>query len=238
MKKLIIILTFIFSANLVSAQAFEITALEQTSENLIVHYNLMDTTANRTYTVFLYKNGTEPLKKVKGDVGISVKPGVNNRITWSAKEELGADFKGSLELEVRGKVYVPFLEFEGFPEGKKVRRGKSYFYSWEGSSRSKILNFDLYKGDHLEYALPEVANTGGAELIIPTSVKPGRYKFIVTDAKNKDLVVESPEIIIKPKLPLPVKLIPLALAGGGYMLISSNAEDPPLDGPPPVPSNN
>ena len=179
---------------------------------------------------------------VKEDVGIAVQPGQNLKIVWSAKEELGPDFNGSIELEVRGKVYVPFLKLEGFPEDKVVRRGKSYFYSWEGSSRSKILNFDLYQDGELKYSLPEVANTGGAELIIPTSVKTGRYTFLISDTKNKDLTIESPTLIVKPKVPFYLKVLPVALIGASYPFWPEGGNTNPdpeanfLDTPPDPPN--
>ncbi len=240
-KYLLVLFTCIYSA-LVFSQEFSMTTIEQTPENLIVHYDLLDTTKNRTYTVYLYlltDSTIAPVKEVSGDVGLEVQPGVNNKITWNAKKELGNDFKGSIQLEVRGKVYVPFIEFEGFPENKELKRGKTYEFAWTGKSSSNILDFKLYKGEDLMAILPEVANTGDAKIQLPSSLKPGKYKFYVTDSRNKDQEVHSPIFVVKPKFPLFLKAIPLVAAGAvGYFLLSKEEDTSfNVEGPPDVPNN-
>ena len=242
MKKYIIILfVFLYSIDGLS-QEFEMTTIEQTPENLIVHYDLLDTTKDRSYTVYLYlltDSTIAPVKEVSGDVGLEVRPGVNNQIVWNAKKELGPDFRGSIQLEVRGKVYIPFIEFEGFPENKELKRGKTYEFAWTGTSSSNILDFKLYKGDELMAILPEVANTGDAQILLPSSLKPGKYKFYITDSRNKDQEVHSPIFVIKPKFPLFLKAIPLVAAGAvGYFLLSKEKETSfNVEGPPDLPSN-
>ncbi len=242
MKKYILIL-FIISVSIKGySQEFEITTIEQTPENLIVHYDLVDTTSNRFYTVYLYlltDSTIAPVKEVTGDVGLETKPGINNKISWNAKKELGPDFIGSIQLEVRGKVYVPFIEFEGFPENKELKRGKTYEFAWTGKSSSNILDFKLYRGDELKAVLPEVANTGDAKIHLPSSMKPGKYRFFITDSRNKDQEVHSPIFIIKPRLPWPIKAVPLLGAGAaGYFLLNQDTDDSfDVEGPPDVPSN-
>ena len=144
MKKYLIILSiFVYSLNGFS-QEFNITTIEQTPDNLIVHYDLLDTTQGRYYTVYLYlltDSTIAPVKEVSGDVGLEVRPGANNKISWNAKKELGNNFKGKIQLEVRGKVYIPFIEFEAFPANKELKRGKKYKFAWSGKSSSNILNF-------------------------------------------------------------------------------------------------
>lgn len=225
------------------SQQFEITTIEQTEENLIVHYDLIDTTSERFYSVYLYlltDSTIAPVKEVKGDVGLEVRPGVNNKITWAAKKELGPDFKGSIQLEVRGKVYVPFIEFESFPAEKDLKRGKTYEFAWEGRSSSNILEFKLYRGDEMKAILPEIANTGDAKIHIPGSLKPGKYRFFITDSRNRDQEVHSPYFYVRPRIPWPLKVIPLILLGGGatYLILEGTTEDPPgVDTPPNVPQN-
>src|SRR5690348_4468582 len=95
-----------------SAQEFAIKKIEITAEQVVVHYDLIDTTRYRTYTIRVYSSADKflaPLAKLAGDAGLEVKPGVNKKIVWNSKEELGASFIGNVELEVRGRVYIPFI---------------------------------------------------------------------------------------------------------------------------------
>lgn len=243
MKKGIINILLLFMAFTGFCQQFEITTIEQTPEDLIVHYDLIDTTRDRTYTVYLYlltDSTIAPVKHASGDVGLEVRPGVYKSIRWNAKKELGASFKGSVQLEVRGKVYVPFIEFEGFPSNQPLKRGKSYDFAWTGKSSSNILEFKLYRGGELTAVLPEVANTGNAKIEMPKSVKPGKYRFYITDSRNKDQEVHSPVFVIKPAIPWPLKVIPAALLGSGatFLILNANKEDPPgVENPPDIPDN-
>ncbi|XOV93550.1 MAG: hypothetical protein ACFHWX_02345 [Bacteroidota bacterium] len=225
------------------SQEFDITIIEQTQDNLIVHYDLLDTTQDRTYSVYLYlltDSTIAPVKEAYGDVGLEVRPGINNKITWNARKQLGPNFKGSIELEVRGKVYIPFIEFEGFPENQVLKRGKTYTFAWDGKSSSNILEFKLYRGDELKAVLPEVANTGDANIEMPNSIKPGKYRFYITDSRNKDQEVHSPVFIVKPRIPFLLKVVPLVVAGGVATYFITRppiVDDPDVEGPPAVPAN-
>src|SRR6266849_543249 len=85
-----------------AAQEFSIRKVEMTGESIILHYDLVDTVKARTYTIDAYSSTDSylsPLKQVKGDVGLEVKPGTGKKITWSSREELGTTFKGDIEIE-------------------------------------------------------------------------------------------------------------------------------------------
>src|SRR6478609_6851435 len=178
-----------FMAN---AQEFSIKKIELTSQSVILHYDLIDTVKSRIYTIHVYSSKDSylaPLQKIKGDAGLEVRPGQNKKIEWSSKEELGAAFHGDIELEIRGRVYIPFIRFEGFQDGQVIKRGKPKTITWSGGTRQNILNFTLYKtdpkGDRYVEVIPNVANSGTYDLIIPTSVKSGKgYYFLVSDSKN------------------------------------------------------
>src|SRR6267142_1510893 len=126
----------------VAAQDFSITLVELTPESLVVHYDLADTTRNRTYTVSMYSSSNNfltPLTKATGDIGLQVKPGINRRIVWDAKGELGGLFDGEVELEIKGRIYVPFLRFEGFQAIEVKKRATPFLVKWSGGSRQNIL---------------------------------------------------------------------------------------------------
>ncbi|MEJ0058048.1 MAG: hypothetical protein WDN75_21785 [Bacteroidota bacterium] len=117
--------------------------MEITAESIILHYDLIDTIKARTYTINVYSskdNYLAPLQKIKGDAGLEVRPGQNRKITWNSKEELGPAFKGDVELEIRGRVYIPFVKFEGFQDQQVIKRGKAKTITWSGGTRQNILN--------------------------------------------------------------------------------------------------
>ncbi|MEI9918444.1 MAG: hypothetical protein WDO14_06530 [Bacteroidota bacterium] len=222
MRKHLLLITIIALAwsGHVHAQEFNIKLTEITPEQIIVHYDLVDTTKNRTYTVYVYSsrdNFLAPLTKVNGDIGLEVKPGLNHKIAWDSKAELGPTFNGSVELEVRGRVYVPFLRFTGFQDVKSVKRGVPFLIKWTGGTRQNILDFQLYKDNKLVYTFPNVPNASEYKLLIPTSVKSGKdYYLKVSDTKNKDQVVLTSKFQVKPKVPFLLKALPVVVIGATY----------------------
>src|SRR6188768_255709 len=93
----IVLVLLLASAFAVRAQEFTIKKVEITGESVILHYDLIDTVKARTYSINLYSSKDSylaALQKVKGDVGLEVRPGVNKKIIWNSKEELGPVFHG------------------------------------------------------------------------------------------------------------------------------------------------
>jgi hypothetical protein len=209
--------------------------MEITPESLSIYYDLIDTTKNHVYTVMVFSskdNFLNPLQKVKGDVGLEVRPGSNRKVIWNAKEELGPTFKGEMELEVRGRVYVPFIKFNDFSEGRVFKRGKSTALTWAGGTRQNILNFKLYKGEELVTVIPNVANSGSYELTLPTSVKPGEgYHFVVADSKNKDQMMITPKFAVRRKVPLLLKALPVIMIGAAIPLLLPEPAPKELESP-------
>lgn len=207
-------LAFLYGA--VNAQEFTIKQLEIGGQLLTVHYDLIDTTKNRTYTIFVYAsvdNFTAPLTKLTGDAGLEVRPGTNKKVSVNVKEEFPG-FEGELELEVRGRVYVPFIRFEGFEDVQIRKRGVPFIVKWSGGTRQNILNFQLYQGERLAHTFPNVANAFEYKVLLPNSVRPGDdYYFRISDTKNRDQVVITPKFTVKRKVPLAVKAIPIVILG-------------------------
>lgn len=209
------------------AQNFSITKLERTGGNLIIHYNLSDTVSRRTYTVSVFASTdeyTNPLTKVTGDIGLEVKPGPDRRIVWDAMSELGATFSGDVAIEVRGKVFVPFIRLDGFDDYRKFKRNKSYNITWTGGRGNNVLNFDLYRGEKKVASYPNIANVGHYTMKF-AKIKPGRnYKLKITDSKNKDDVIYSAPFTIRAKVPFLLKVIPVA--GIGYFITTLGGGEP------------
>jgi hypothetical protein len=221
------------------AQEFKINEVELTAEGIALHYDLIDTTKNRFYTVHVFTSKDDflnPLTKVKGDVGLEVRPGANRKIIWDSKE-FGADFKGNVEIEIRGKVHIPFVQFTNLKDFKAFKRTKPTTLTWTGGTRQNILNFNLYKGDELITTISSVANSGSYDMVIPRSVKPGNgYYFLVGDSKNKDQVMKTTEFAVQPRIRLIFKIIPIVAIGGVVYALWPEPEPDPLEDPfgPPV----
>ena len=224
-----------------TAQEFSIKKIELTSENVILYYDLIDTVKNRTYTINVFTSRDSyltPIQKVKGDAGLEVRPGANKKIVWSSKEELGQTFHGDIELEVRGRVYIPFVKFEGFQDGQVFKRGKAKTLTWAGGTRQNILNFTLYKGEEYNDVIPNVANSGSYDMVLPTSVKPGSgYYFLVSDSKNKDQVMKTNSFGVMRKISLGAKIVVFALIGASIPILIGPPAPENIDEPPPSPES-
>lgn len=232
------IIFLLFCVRVVGAQQFTIKRVELAEQKVIVHYDLSDTVKGRTYSISIYRsndNFLNPLQHASGDVGLEVQPGNNKKFSWDAKAELGENFSGSVSLEVRGKLYIPFVRFGGFDEYKAIKRLKPYEITWSGGTPQNILNFDLYRGEKKVMTFPNIANVGHYKLTLPKDVKPGKnYRLRISDTKNKDEVVYTGAFIVKRKTPLLLKILPVlalgyvaTLLGGGGDNGPGNIPDPP-----------
>ena len=222
------------------AQEFSIKQVEVGGDLLTLHYDLIDTVKDHTYSIYVYSskdNFLSPLEKIAGDAGLEVRPGKNRKVVWSAKEELGPGFRGEIELEIRGRLYIPFIRFEGFRDVEMRKRGVPFLVKWSGGTRQNILNFQLYQGDKLRHTFPNAPNNSEHRITIPSSVKPGKgYYFRISDTKNKDQVVLTPTFEVRRRYPLVLKVVPVLLvAGAVYFLLPDPGPDP-IEGPPGTPA--
>jgi hypothetical protein len=212
------------------SQDFSVQRIESSQGKINIYYDLLDSVAGRSYTLNVYSskdNFLAPLTQVEGDAGLEVKPGAKKKIVWNAVNELGPEFDGKISLEVRGKVYVPFVRFERFEEYKALKRGRTYSINWTGGSTQNILHFELYKGNKkVGVNFTDVANTGKYKMVLPTNVKPGsNYRFKISDTKNKDEIVYTGDFKIKRKVPLVFKVIPVLAVGAAiYILAGSESK--------------
>jgi len=217
------------------AQRCDITAVELNGDKINIYYNLVDNNPTNTYTISVYSsrdNFISPLTKATGDLGLEVHPGINKKVTWDALSELGPTFDGKVSLEIRGRVYIPFIKLE--PLQKHLKRGKSTRVTWSGGSSQAILNFELYRGDEKIEAYPAVPNVKEYEFTVSTSVKPGDgYYFRISDSKNKDDVVLSPSFGVSRKVPLAYKAAGFVVVGGAVVFLGGGGtKNNDIPGPP------
>jgi hypothetical protein len=222
MKYLAIGMSFLSSWTL--AQSVSINKVEMAGEKVIVHYALQDSNPANEYQLGLYSsndNFRAALTKVSGNVGNEVKPGSENKIEWKIMDEYGP-FKGKISLEIRGKVFVPFVKIQSFDVEKKYKRGKPMDIVWKAGATNP-LNIELIKGSERIMGENNLQNNGNHTLYIPASAKPGKdYRLKITDTKTSDVVYTS-TFAVKPKLPLALKILPLLAVGGAVFALTGSS---------------
>ena len=232
-----------------SGQEMNIDYIEFSGRNVVVHYNLDDgANSSRQFLVQLYSsqdNYSTPLTRITGDFGTEVSSGFDKKIVWDITKELGPTYKGEIALELRGRVYVPFVKIQELDEGKVFKRGKNYPLNWTSGNLSGQVNIELFndKEDRL-WGENNVANVGKFDWFIPTSIKKGsNYKLKFTNTKDRNDVVYSKPFVIKPKIPLLAKVAAIGVVAVAVELAissqsKSSAENTsPLTDPPPAPVN-
>ena len=208
----------------VAAQSIEIDYIQFEGRTVVVHYTLDDgSKSNRQFLVQLYSsqdNFTAPLTRVIGDVGPEVAAGVDKKIVWDVTKELG-EYKGTLSLEIRGRVYVPFVKLN-MKEGQVYKRGKNYPLNWTSGNLSGQVNIELFNaaGERI-WGENNVPNIGKFDWYLEGGVKKGDgYRLKFTNAKDRNDVVYSQSFTVKPKIPMLAKLGGIVVVGGivGYLL--------------------
>jgi hypothetical protein len=221
-----------------TAQTLEIKSVEYLNNKVILHFDLLDSLEGRSYSVRMYSSVDgflNPLEKASGDIGLEVKSGKNKSITWAVAEEFAPTFSDKVSLELRGRLFIPFIQTEGINNYKVFKRKRKYELTWSGGTPQNILNFDLMRGDKKVTTFPNLSNVGHHTFEFPSHIKPGKnYRFRISDAKNKEDVVFTSKFKIKRKVPLLLKVLPLAVVGYGvYSLVgqSTPGESEILDPP-------
>jgi hypothetical protein len=224
-----VILLFVFAQT--HAQKIAVKKIEMAGDKIIVHYDLDDGNPNNEYQISLYSSRNAfnaPLAKVTGDVGAEVKLGLNKKIVWSVKDELGP-FKGKLSLEVRGKVYAPVARLNNITTKSKFKRGKSHNITWKAGN-SNAIHIELLKGGQRVAGELNQPNNGSFSLFIPQHASVGKdYSLRITDSRNGEDVVTSQPFSVKRKVPMLLKVVPVLAVGGVIAVLASGGNKPKTD---------
>jgi hypothetical protein len=242
----LVILFFMVCLSSALAQEVNISSLQlQPNGDVYIYYDLTDEQEDRKYALYLYSSGDnfiQPLEKVDGEIGVDLSVGKDKRIIWHAKEELGEEFKGSVALELKGRIYVPFIALDGFEDYKAFKKGKEYELTWTGGRGDNILIFELYKANEKIMVFDERPNVGNTTMVFPKDVKSGEYRFKISDSRNRDEVVFTDNFQVKRKVPLFIPIAAGAVVGVGVYFVL-NALNPAETeeaqiGDPPAPKGN
>jgi hypothetical protein len=235
--KSLLLLFFCLASWFCDAQNIDLKYIEFAANKVVMHYDLLDSVEGRSYSVRLYSSVDgflNALEKINGDAGLEVKSGKNKKLEWAASEELGASFEGRVALEIRARIFIPFINTESIDKSKTYKRHRKYNLTWSGGTPQNILNFDLIKGDKKVYTFPNLSNVGHSTFEFTNYIRPGKnYRFRISDSKNKEEVVFTQTFRIKRKVPMLLKVIPgFVIAAGVYLVTSKKAINDDITDPP------
>jgi hypothetical protein len=249
--KQVLLLALPFSVFIATAQSVAIKKIELAGGQIVVHYDLEDSNPANEYQLNLYAsrdNYVSALAKVAGDIGSEVKPGAGKQVRWNVREEWGG-YQGRVSLEIRGKVYLPFVKLQQFDANKTYRRGRSYNLQWKSGSTNPI-HIEVYQGGRRIAGEMNQPNNGAHTFFLPARTPKGDdYRIKISDSKQPENVIFTPDFTVKPKVPFLLKALPVAAAVGALVFllpeltrngrgaggVAPTDENLPL---PPLPSGN
>ncbi len=229
MKRFLLLSQLVLISSFAFSQTVNIKRVELNGENIIVIYDLEDSNPNNEYLLQLFSskdNFGKAVEHVTGDVGMDIKPGVDKKMTWNVVKEYGG-YKGKLSLEIRGKVYVPFVRLRGgFDPTATYRRGRNYVITWKAGNANPV-NIELLKGGQRISGEVNHPNNGSFELYIPSHAKTGDdYKLKFSDSRNPDEIIITDPFKVKPKIPLLVKVVPAVAVVAVVVLLAGKTKTP------------
>ncbi len=241
---------FLFCCCILSATTFAQTIgnvqVKFEEGGIAVYYDVTDTDPSKQYDFFLYgshDNFKNPLKEVSGDIGQKVTPGPGKKARWDARKEFG-NFKGDINLKIKGSIHTPLLSFEGITENQKIKKLKPLNITWTSSSKSERLTFEILEPSGKKAFAREIENSGHYTWTVPKTFKTGRGYRVKMSAANNPLVYEvSPAFYVSNKTPFILKVAPVVIAGGTYLFLSGSSGKNPKgsgseqNGIPDPPSN-
>ena len=189
MKNLtIVLLGFLSLFSLTAyAQTATVKKVQLAGNKVIVFFDLEDSNPKNEYQLSLYSskdNFAAPLLKVTGDIGSEVKPGTEHSVEWNISEEYPG-FNGRLSLEIRGKIYLPFVKLQNFDVNKSYKRGKQYELGWKAGTTNPV-HVELFKGSQRVQGDMNHPNSGVYTMNIPASAKPGDIPATVAKRCARD----------------------------------------------------
>jgi hypothetical protein len=193
-------------------------------EKVIISFDLGEGYRGDKFNISVYSshnNYSTPLLRIIGDFGTEVPPGTGKRIEWDAKNEIG-NYRGELSFEIRAEVVGAFILTDGISSAK---RGKSTPIKWRGGSLSQNVKIELLKGGTSVGPVETVSNSGSYLWAVPPKQKTGSgYQLRLINGKNE---ITSEPFAIKYKVPLLVKVIPVAVLGAVIALSGGSKSSAP-----------
>ena len=138
-----------------------------------------------------------------------LKPELINLLIGISVKSLVA-FEGELNFEVRAELTFTPISMV-FPENTTLKRGKEHFITWKGTNSNENVDIQLLKDGRKIATIGHTLNDGQYEWEIPYSIKPGKGYSVKISSTSSSQSDTGSEFTIHRKVPLLVKLIPLAI---------------------------
>lgn len=218
MKKIFIVFVIIASVLTINAQNITNLAASLQDKKVILTYDLEAPMPTFMYKVDVYSSidqYRQPLKGVSGEVGEKVISGKGKKIEWQTDKDI-KEFIGEVDFKLKATlVFAPWLVMKP-KEQESYKRGKSLPIAWSGySSTAKTVRLELQKDGQPITSIDAVINSGKSDFNFPKNLKTGGgYQMKVVNTQNANEQAISKEFKIKRKIPLVVKLLPIAIIGG------------------------
>lgn len=194
--------------------------------NVIITFDLTPKeSVQERFTIEIYSskdNYQIPLKVKEGKVR-DVRPGNSLLFILDAKENF-AGFQGELDFDVRATLtFSPVKFIEPFKD-MTYKKGDFVRIAWRGGVENDQYAISLYKGRQQVTYINELANQNDYLWNMPKGTKPGKYHFELESNADKKMLAQSYQFVIKRKIPIVVKVLPLfALGVGTYFILSDNS---------------
>ena len=236
-KPILIFLLGVLGLKVSGQQISNISASQMNETTVRVTYDLKGEVPGQLFKVELFSSANQfslPLEYVDGYVGEDVEAGINKFIDWDISRELVA-FDGELVFEVRAKLtFTPIMV--SYPENTKLARGKQHLVSWQGTNTSENVDIQLYRNGSRITTIASTINDGFYEWDVPSSMKPGKGYSLRISSTSSSQSDTGEEFSIKRKIPMLLKLVPIAIITPVVIsILDEDPEPPKLLPTPPTP---
>lgn len=214
------------------AQSLRILETQVLTDTVAIRYQLLDSTAGRSYRVSLAAirdQDTVPLMRVQGAVGDTIRAG-QHELRWPAYQEWDR-YRGRVRFLVQA---TPNFAYQAPVDSAVVRRAKGIEFAWYGQNSSvDSLRLDLYRYEEFVQTIARVKGRADYAWRVPPKMPLGEgYRLKLYNLDQRTQYGYGPYFTIDNRYPLWMKIVPPAVATVGVItyLILSILPDPP--GPP------
>lgn len=199
------IIVSILTLVLVQTQAQKVSNIkaELLGEEVNIYYDLDCEDANKVFEISIYcdaNNYTEPLKYVRGAVGVGVKSGKQNKIIWEFKKD-GFNPMAQLNYKVKVKTAEEGITAKStqLKINESYKRGSKIKFSLNNKEIIAKPSFKLYQKNvlvaNLEYKLKK---KNEYIIYLPEHTRPGlNYRIKALSTKYKEIYLWSNEFSVK-----------------------------------------
>ncbi len=194
-------------------QAIENVKASLEGENMVITYDLVNSTINEKFTVSLrssHNNFASALMGLSGDVGENILPGKGKRVVWALKSELPSDFDADIAIKVKASLLAEPLTVNPLAQNT-VRKGQSVALKWQGGRSTDKITISLLKeGVPQEQVANSISNSHQFQYTVPSALKGSGYSFKISTA-HAEVITSS--FRVKSKIKAIFIIVPVAIIG-------------------------